>query len=77
MSVLITSDLDAFCKAMDDQQEQWSKEILELQKELNVSYNCASDVWYFRTRSRHTKEKETELIKLHAEGNPPNIMEWP
>ena len=45
-------------------------------EELGVSENCAMNVIYLRSRSRHTPEKEAELIALHAAGNPPNMCEF-
>lgn len=52
--------------------------IKKLAKELDVSGYCASDVYYLRTRSRHTPELEIELINLHKNGTPPpNILNWP
>jgi hypothetical protein len=51
--------------------------IQQLAKDLDVSDACAADVYYLRTRSRHTPELELELIRLHKEGNPPNICDWP
>ncbi len=41
--------------------------------ELGVSVDCAADVWYLLTRSRHTPELEAELIALHAAGTPPTV----
>lgn len=43
---------------------------------LGVSEECATDIWYLRQRSRWTAELEAELIRLHKEGNPPNINEF-
>lgn len=50
--------------------------VAELAKELNVSYECAIDIAYLRTRNRHTEQLEKDLIALHIKGNPPNIMEF-
>jgi hypothetical protein len=47
-----------------------------LADELNCCMACATDVWYLRQRSRWTQELENELIRLYAEGNPPNICEF-
>jgi len=48
----------------------------DLAKELGVSKECASNVRYLRSRSRWTQELEDELIRLHKEGNPPNMNEF-
>lgn len=64
---------------MDPQQEYYDEleqYMKDLAAELGVSVNCAQDVWYLRTRSRHTLALETELIALHAAGNPPNVCEF-
>lgn len=52
--------------------------ICAVQTELNVNEACAEDVWYLRTRERHTPELEQRLIQLHKSGfAPANMMEWP
>jgi hypothetical protein len=56
-----------------DEMEQYMR---DLATELGVSVNCAHDVWYLRTRSRHTPELEAELITLHAAGTPPNMCDF-
>jgi hypothetical protein len=56
-----------------DEMEQY---IRDLATELGVSVNCAYDVWYLRTRSRHTPELEAELITLHAAGTPPIMCDF-
>jgi len=48
----------------------------ELSKKMDISKECASDVLYLRSRSRHTPEMEAELIRLHKMGTPPNILEF-
>lgn len=83
--VIIEGNLGWFLVSVDE----WnSKETLKaiggtpktedekLAEELNVSPGCAIDILYLRTRSRWTQELEDELIRLHKEGNPPNIMEF-
>ena len=52
------------------------KEIGQIQKDLNLSLEAASDVWYLRTRHRHTPELEQALIEAHAKGEAVNIMEF-
>ncbi len=52
-------------KAMDVMNDYYASvnnEIEQLSKNLGISLNCAADVWYLRTRSRHTHELEVELI---------------
>ena len=56
-----------------DELEQYMR---DLAAELGVSVSCAQDVWYLRTRSRHTLTLEAELIALHAAGNPPNMNDF-
>lgn len=66
-----------FQNFMDEYHQEVSSYICELAKELGVSEACASDVWYFRTRSRWNSEDEKLLILLHEQGNPPNMCEFP
>ena len=63
-------------KVLNDIQDETNKYIENLAKELNISVACAMDVWYLRTRSRHTPELEKKLIQLHKDGTPPNICEF-
>ena len=67
---------DAFQKLMDFMQDEHIAYVKHLAKELGVSENCASDVAYLRTRSRHSSELEGKLIELHKAGTPPNINEF-
>lgn len=69
--------MEALQAFMEGVNESTSNYIRNLAKELDVSEQCASDVYYLRTRSRHTPELEAELVRLHREGNPPNICEFP
>lgn len=61
-------------------QEQFTypiqEDIMDMSEELGVSYQCAADIYYLRTRSRWTEELENELIRLHKQGNPPNMNEF-
>jgi hypothetical protein len=62
---------------MNEQQEYYDEleqYMRDLAAELGVSVSCAQDVWYLRTRSRHTPALEAELIALHASGAPPLNM---
>jgi hypothetical protein len=64
---------------MNEQQEYYDEleqYMRDLAAELGVSVSCAQDVWYLRTRSRHTPTLEAELIALHAAGNPPNMCDF-
>ncbi len=58
------------------QYEEHTRTIDELSRTLGVSRSCANDVMYLRTRSRWTEELEAELIRLHKDGTPPNVMEF-
>lgn len=69
-------DWSSFQQIMDEYHEEHKKYIRSLALELNVSVGCATDVLYLRSRSRHTDEMEKELIRLHQEGNPPNVCEF-
>jgi hypothetical protein len=64
---------------MNEQQEYYDEleqYMRDLAAELGVSVSCAQDVWYLRTRSRHTPALEAELIALHAAGNPPSMCDF-
>lgn len=61
---------------MEDIQNQHEVAIIELAKEMQVSHECASDILYLRSRTRHTPQLEEELINLHRAGSPPNIFEF-
>lgn len=52
------------------------EEIGQIQKELGCSDQAASDVWYLRTRNRHTPELEQALLDAHAREEPVNVMEF-
>jgi hypothetical protein len=56
--------------------DQYLDDARALAKELSVSEACATDVQYLRSRHRWTPELERELIALHAEGNPPDMMSF-
>jgi hypothetical protein len=56
---------------------RWEQSIKDLENELNVSRQCAIDVWYFRVRSDYTPELEKELLRLHSIGQPPDVHEFP
>ena len=68
--------MDAFQKAMDVYQDEQNKLIDEEAKKLGISVGAMSDVWYLRSRSRWTQEKEDYLIRLAKDGKDlPFIME--
>jgi hypothetical protein len=67
-------ELKFITEAFLEMQHEMLAEQEELAEALNVSMACAADVQYLRTRSRWTLEKEKELIRLHKEGNPPNVL---
>lgn len=52
------------------------EQVASLAKELNVSEECANDVFYLRSRSRWSSELEAELIALHKAGKRPDINEF-
>ena len=62
--------------ALNEYYEEMNRYMDELATELGVSVRCAEDVWYLRTRSRHTPELEAELIALHAAGTPPTLRSF-
>lgn len=66
----------SFEDVQDKYYEEMNQYIKNLAVELGVSIECATDVWYLRTRSRHTLELEAELIALHATGTPPNMCDF-
>ena len=70
-------DWGKFQSVMDDYHECLTNDIKKLASELNITLECATDVFYLRTRSRHTPELEAELIRLHRVGIPPNMCEFP
>ena len=71
-----SENMNAFQELMDKMQDETNKQIASLAKEKELTIPCAMDVWYLRTRSRWTEEKEAELIQLHKEGNPPNMGDF-
>ena len=52
------------------------KEMQKLADDLDVTYMCAVDISYHRTRSWWTQELENELIRLYDVGTPPNMCEF-
>jgi hypothetical protein len=62
--------------ALNEYYEELEQYMRDLATELGVSVNCAQDVWYLRTRSRHTPELEAELIARWAAGIYTNISNF-
>jgi hypothetical protein len=52
---------------LNKQQDAWVKEIEAIQNFYKISNSVAADIWYLRTRSRWTKEKELELSRKAQE----------
>jgi hypothetical protein len=68
--------MDVFQKAMDEYHDELTHLIKKEAEELGIPIGAMSDVWYLRSRSRWTQEKEDYLIRLAKDGKPlPNIME--
>jgi hypothetical protein len=65
-----------FQNFMDAVMDCHNKEILEMSSKFNISEGCANDIFYLRTRSRWTQEKENYLIWLDQNNKKsPNIMD--
>lgn len=69
------ADEDTELQAYNDYAKSMQKEYENIASALNCSIDCAADIYYLRTRSRHTPELEAELIRLYSIGTPPNIYE--
>lgn len=70
-------ELDKVVKTLiESEADYFNKRAAVLAENLSVTEACAADVMYLRTRNRWTPELEKELIRLHKEGNPPNVMEF-
>lgn len=66
-----------FQTAMDSHNNEVNKYIEDLAKELDVSEDIAQEVYYLRTRSRHTLQLEKDLIDLLKAGVQVKIVSWP
>ena len=73
----LNSFMDEWQKSMEEEVQKIATSLADKIPDERKAYTCALDVFYLRGRSRHTDAVEAELIRLHAEGKPPNIMEWP
>ncbi|RDJ35011.1 MAG: hypothetical protein DWQ19_09255 [Crenarchaeota archaeon] len=63
---------------LDRQQDSWTQEYLIIRDEFNLTDEYALAIWYLRTRSRWTQERENHLIEMCHNGEDcPNINEWP
>jgi hypothetical protein len=61
---------------MNKLQDQMVKYTEEEANKLNISFGCATDIIYLRTRSMWTQEKEDYLIHCYKNNLPsPNIIE--
>lgn len=60
---------------MDAGAESMEMEIERISREVG-SPGLGVDIWYLRTRSRHTPELEAKLIEFHRKGIRPNINEF-
>ena len=68
--------MDAFQKAMDAYHDEMDKMIAKEAKELGIDVGAMNEIWYLRSRSRWTQERENYLINLAKEGKElPNMME--
>lgn len=77
-----------FQRAMDAVEDETNNYISKLAKELAISECAADDVYYLRTRSYHTQEKEDYIIEMHRseisdlailsgeEWDKPRFLEW-
>lgn len=67
-------DWDAFNETMNEANQKMIDYTEQLASELHVSIECARSIVYLRGRSRHTQEKENELIRLDQSGEElPNV----
>ena len=67
--------MDEFQKVMDDYHDETNRLIEEEANKLGISFFDMADIWYLRSRSRWTQEKEDYLIKLAKEGKElPNVL---
>lgn len=67
--------MEEFQKAMDEYHDEMVQEISEEANKLGIAFLDMSTIWYLRSRSRWTQEKEDHLIKLAQEGKPlPNVL---
>lgn len=69
-------DFNNLSDVMNVLQEETNKHTTEESIKLGVSFGCATDIIYLRTRSRWTQEKEDYLIFCDKNNTPsPSIME--
>jgi lysophospholipase L1-like esterase len=67
--------MEEFQKAMDDYHDEMNRQISEEAHRLGIAFLDMSTIWYLRSRSRWTQEKEDHLIKLAQDGKPlPNVL---
>ena len=71
-----TARMDSFQEMMDAVHDATNVEIQGIASEHNITIGAASNIWYLRTRSRWTQEKENYLIWLDQhDQDSPSIME--
>lgn len=63
-------DDEAFNRALDEAQDRMIEAEKLIQNQFSVSEETASAIFYLRTRSRWTPEKEIELIERDHTGRP-------
>jgi hypothetical protein len=69
--------MQEFYTMMDQHQDDTYQDIAKLAQELCITEGEAANVWYLRTRSRHTPELEKRLIQEMKDGVVINMCEWP
>ena len=72
-SLMDDASWEEFQKCMDEVNDANTKDIQNLAKELDVSEWLASEIWYLRTRSRHSVETEHRMIKCFRETGTDNF----
>lgn len=67
--------MEKFQEAMDDYHDQQYKLVAAEAERLGIPIDPMFDIWYLRSRSRWTQEKEDYLIQLAREGKElPNVL---
>lgn len=61
------TQMEAFNEAMADYQDKMVEYIKKISSNLDIPYGLAADIYYLRTRSRWSQEKEDLLIRIHRE----------
>ena len=58
--------MEQFTQMMNELQDSYCEEIQQIAQKNNISYECAADVFYLRSRSRWTQELEDEIIMSNS-----------